>query len=578
MSESTISDRPQPLAAFVDAIATHLARVLNTPATTIVPLVRLNTLHRKPNQGAFVVPIKALAQLNTAPTSSSPSSTTSAKSSTLDATQIQRCLQLDASHEETPADVTIRRLFVSVRHVKDLLHFDPDPVQILQRTIQSVQHDYKASLSSSPSSLSCLAVTSAPSVPQASSSTSTDANRKRTRASGDTVIINGTMLKHDEDPYTSLRRVVMTTVLANVESSQHQGDVKVYLEHDGLDFGKAVLPDDAAQTSHLAVLHQRFTTTTKLKVIQKEDKSWHVDLSGAGLNSVKIYESTSNDDPGIMEGPALATQTLAMLLTHFEQNSCEKYLWVVSEGRQMLASQVLQLAEKLSEEAGERDPWSKNVQLITFGPASGPDVWKKDSALPAGVPGIATSALNQTRRAVQEKEEKISEALECEESDEVLDEASLETMVAALAHSAIVMSCLSNKRSKRLALDIDSTVTQRGNTGVFLQYVIERKANVPLDFNADLQLVKQHTEGINLALALAEWPEMQKKLQEAQDPYVLSSYLFALAGEVGQANRVLRVKGMDTNLAKARWLLFWAAKYRLGQGLRLCGLDLVERM
>ncbi|KAF9157817.1 Arginyl-tRNA synthetase [Actinomortierella ambigua] len=620
-------DRHRPLTAFVDAIAAHLACVLNGSEASIMPLVRLNTLHRKPNQGAFFVPVKALAQLITTPASSSSiSSSSSATAATskvavLNASQIQQCIQLGSGgrEDEDVADELkkMRQLFVSARHVKDLLHFDPNPVQILQRTIQSVQQDYyKASPLSSPlsplsSSLSSTllqsVVTSVP--PQVSSaSTSTNANGKRTNASGNTIVINGVSLKQDEDPYTTLRRIVLTTVMANIQSSQHPGVVKVYLENDvsgmdknlarftrGLDIEKVELSEkNTSLTPHLAMLRQQFTTTKSLQVIQKEDKSWHVDLSGAGLNSVKIYEANedSKAPSSAMEGsPALATQALAMLLSHFEgPSSCEKYFWVVSEGRQMLASQVLHIAEKLLSEDERRDPWTKKVQVVTFGLASGPDVWKSDnsSTLPSGVAGIVTSTLNRTRRVVQEKkEEKLGESLDDDEDEEgsgIQDEESLETLVVALTYSAVVLSCLSNKRSKRLSLDIDSTVTQRGNTGVFLQYVyarlcgIERKANIPLDFNADVRLLQQHPEGVNLALAMAEWPEMLTKVEQAQDPYLLCSYLFALASEVGQANRVLRVKGMDPALAKARWLLFWAAKYRLGQGLRLCGLDLVERM
>ncbi|KAG0239685.1 Arginyl-tRNA synthetase [Actinomortierella wolfii] len=596
MADNSILDRHRPLAVFVDTLATHLARVLDAPAINIVPLVRLNTLHRKPSHGALIVPIKALVQLINAPASLSPPSTSSSsassKVSSLHESQIQQCIDLDA-------DEKIRRYFISARRVKELLHFDPHPVQILQLTIQSVQYECKAS---SPQ----LAPASSPSTGTSSTEANGVAGGKRSRASDETIVINGTLLKQDEDSYTSLRRIITTVLMANVQNSKHPGTVKIYLERDvssmdeclarlvrGLDVEQASLvdnTDDASLKTHFSALKQLFTANKTLELNQKDDKSWHLNLSGAGLNSVKIYETTGDD--GTMDRPALATQVLAMLLSHFDRHIFEKYIWVVSDGRQMLASQVLYIAEKLfaareNQETAtilESESWAKKVQVVTFGPASGPDIWKKESDLPKGPPGIITSTINRTRQVVQEKEEKISEALECEESDEVFDEASLEKMAVSLAYSSIVMSYLSNKRSKRLVLDIDSTVTKRGNTGIFLQYVyarlcgIERKANVPLDFEADLQLLKQHPESINLALAIAEWPEMMTKLEQTQDPYVLSSYLFALASEVGQANRVLRVKGMEPKLAKARWLLFWAAKYRLAQGLQLCGLDLVERM
>lgn len=47
---------------------------------------------------------------------------------------------------------------------------------------------------------------------------------------------------------------------------------------------------------------------------------------------------------------------------------------------------------------------------------------------------------------------------------------------------------------------------------------------------------------------------------------------------MGQANRVLRVKGMEVEVAEARWLLFWAAKRVFEEGLQLLGLEFLERM
>lgn len=95
---------------------------------------------------------------------------------------------------------------------------------------------------------------------------------------------------------------------------------------------------------------------------------------------------------------------------------------------------------------------------------------------------------------------------------------------------------------------------------------------------ADLSLIQLYPEALNLSVVLAEWHELLLTLEDSLDPYALVPYLFHLATEIGQANHVLRVKDMNPAVAEARWLLFWAAKQVLEQGLCLLGIEFVERM
>lgn len=107
---------------------------------------------------------------------------------------------------------------------------------------------------------------------------------------------------------------------------------------------------------------------------------------------------------------------------------------------------------------------------------------------------------------------------------------------------------------------------------------IERKSKARLNASADLSHISSYTESFDLALLLAEYPEILSGIHESLDPSVLVTYLFNLAAMVGQANRVLRVKGMEVEVAEARWLVFWAAKRVFEEGLMLLGLEFLERM
>lgn len=107
---------------------------------------------------------------------------------------------------------------------------------------------------------------------------------------------------------------------------------------------------------------------------------------------------------------------------------------------------------------------------------------------------------------------------------------------------------------------------------------IERKSGTRLNPEANLSLLHPYPEAFHLALVIAEWGDIHDTLAQSLDPYPLVNYLFHLAAEIGQANRVFRVKDMEASVAEARWLLFWCAKRVLEHGLTLLGLESVEQM
>ena len=62
------------------------------------------------------------------------------------------------------------------------------------------------------------------------------------------------------------------------------------------------------------------------------------------------------------------------------------------------------------------------------------------------------------------------------------------------------------------------------------------------------------------------------------EPCVVVHYLFRLAHVMSQANSSLRIKGADPAVAEARMLLFWAARTTLANGLKLIGINPLERI
>lgn len=106
---------------------------------------------------------------------------------------------------------------------------------------------------------------------------------------------------------------------------------------------------------------------------------------------------------------------------------------------------------------------------------------------------------------------------------------------------------------------------------------IERNANIPININADTSLLHEK-EAFELALSISQFPDIVQSSCQTMDPCVLVQYLFKLSHVTGQANNTLRVKGADQDTAEARLLLFWAARTTLANGLKLVGIDPLNRM
>ncbi len=58
----------------------------------------------------------------------------------------------------------------------------------------------------------------------------------------------------------------------------------------------------------------------------------------------------------------------------------------------------------------------------------------------------------------------------------------------------------------------------------------------------------------------------------------VASYVYRLSHVVSSALETLIVKGQETQIAKARLLLFICARLVLASGMRLLSLNLLERM
>ncbi|KAA6411423.1 MAG: arginyl-tRNA synthetase [Lasallia pustulata] len=124
-----------------------------------------------------------------------------------------------------------------------------------------------------------------------------------------------------------------------------------------------------------------------------------------------------------------------------------------------------------------------------------------------------------------------------------------------------------------------------GDTGPYLQYAharlcsITRKAGVsPQEIaSADLSLLTED-KAVDLVRALSQWPDVVQNTLKTLEPVTVLSYLFKMTHMLSSSYDKLKVVGSEPELKKARMALYEAARQVLNNGMRLLGLNPVERM
>ncbi|KAG0040166.1 Arginyl-tRNA synthetase [Podila clonocystis] len=554
------TDMVATLLQFRTAIATHLGRVLEAPAESLLPLVQQDTAHRKAGHGVFSVVIKRLP------------------GGPLDEERLRQCVELSEDTQEYVSNA---------RRVKDMLLFDPAPGQLIRLAIQNTYTLFGSEASDLD-------------VP-----TSPVTLGKRPRETDRPVIVNGLSLQQDENGYCALRRTAVTGFISRLVEGKEA--VKVFCEQSdrnesikGLFRGLNLESTDQETSTvltHLLIIEEAIKSNKEIKTVSK-DGSWFVQLPSKG--QVKIYSpsssttttTTTSDEPIAMGTPTPLVQTLALIASHFSEYALDRYIWVVPDGRRQFAEQLLELAKMIytlreadgseGDERTKRQSWPDLVEVIVFGPATetGKEKTVTESldGTPARMARIMDYAKAEMSKIIVENRggslgDDGYEDEDFEDDKVALDEEALSRMATILAKSAIVVACAGTRRLKKLNVNMMQLLDGKGNSGV-----IERKSGTRLNPKANLSMLQPYPEAFHLALVIAEWADIQDTLMQSLDPYPLVNYLFHLAAEIGQANRVFRVKDMEASVAEARWLLFWCAKRVLEHGLTLLGLESVERM
>lgn len=292
----------------------------------------------------------------------------------------------------------------------------------------------------------------------------------------------------------------------------------------------------------------------KKKLWQSSQGAKIIDLQEYSLNIALIRKE---------DGSTLyLTRDIAAADERYQEYHFDRMLYVVGTDQKLHFEQLFKILELLGRK------WTSHCIHVDFGRVQGMSTRK-------GKVIFLEDLLDEGQKRALEKmktnPEKFSQ----------LSNAKLTADICGL--SAIIFADLSNKRIKNYQFDWNQVLNFEGDTGLYLQNAhariagIMRKSGVELTDKIDYSLLKEK-EAISLIRWLVRYPEIVKLTGDKYEPSLLCTYLLELARYFHKAYHVMRVKGEVSTIAEARMNLFWATKQILGNGMKLLGMKLLERM
>jgi len=154
-----------------------------------------------------------------------------------------------------------------------------------------------------------------------------------------------------------------------------------------------------------------------------------------------------------------------------------------------------------------------------------------------------------------------------------------------LGISAVMVQDMTGKRINNYEYSRDAMTSFEGDTGPYLQYAharlssIIRRAGVPPEalLTADFSLLSEK-HAIDLTRALVQWPDIFQMTIKTQEPVTILTYLFRMTHALSSSYDHLQVVGSEEKLKTARMALYVAARQVLQNGMKLLGLNPLERM
>ncbi|KAF2196339.1 arginyl-tRNA synthetase [Delitschia confertaspora ATCC 74209] len=267
------------------------------------------------------------------------------------------------------------------------------------------------------------------------------------------------------------------------------------------------------------------------------------------------------------------TRDIGAAAERFEKYHFDKMIYVVASQQDLHLAQLFKIMEVM----GRKDI-SDRCQHINFGMVLGMSTRKGTAKFLDDILEEVGDKMHEVMRKNDDKYQQIEDPVKTADT---------------LGISAVMVQDMKGKRINNYSFDMDRMCSFEGDTGPYLQYAharlcsIQRKAraanpDLPATTSdllaaADFSLLKE-THAHDLVRQLASWPDVFINTVKTQEPATVLTYLFKMAHALSSSYDVLQVIGSERELMVSRLALYGAALQVLGNGMRLLGLNPVERM
>ncbi|AEO68632.1 uncharacterized protein THITE_2118216 [Thermothielavioides terrestris NRRL 8126] len=266
------------------------------------------------------------------------------------------------------------------------------------------------------------------------------------------------------------------------------------------------------------------------------------------------------------DGTALyLTRDISELLARHDKYQFDHMIYVVASAQDLHLKQLFKIIELL----GHQDIAAK-CQHVNFGLVLGMSTRRGTVKFLDDILRDVADKMHETMRRNETKYAQVEDPA-----------ATADT----LGISSVMVQDMSGKRINNYTFNMDAMTSFEGDTGPYLQYAharvssIRRRAGLSDDdlAAADLSLLTE-PHAVNIVRLLAQWPDTVQNTLRTLEPTTVLTYLFRMTHALSSSYDHLQVVGSERELMKARMALYDAAHTVLGNGMRLLGLNPVERM
>ncbi|KAJ6008206.1 Arginine--tRNA ligase cytoplasmic [Penicillium herquei] len=263
--------------------------------------------------------------------------------------------------------------------------------------------------------------------------------------------------------------------------------------------------------------------------------------------------------------PLYLTRDIGAITERDEAYHFDKMIYVVA------AQQDLHLAQlfKITELMGRKD-LSDRCEHINFGMVHGMSTRKG-----------TVKFLDDILRDVGDKMHEVMKSNEVKYSQVANPVETADT----LGITAVMVQDMTGKRINGYTFNLEAMTSFEGDTGPYLQYAharlcsMGRKSGLDLDDLASANFDLLHERhAVDLIRLLASWPDVLVNTAKTLEPVTVLAYLFRMTHMLSSSYDVLKVIGSEPDVKKARMALYAAARQVLHNGMRVLGLNPVERM